>query len=183
MAINVVRTRTARPRTGETSVSPFPPPRHGQRRALTLAACSTTEPSPTTTAPATTEVPPTTEATTTTTSAEEQILVKISSSDLGDILVNRSGHTLYLFTAITRASRPAGAARPGYRWRGRPSLGRALTSRCSAPFPVGMGPCRQPITAGRFYWYMNDFFPRMHEGQGQTDRWWVIDVFGNAVGM
>jgi predicted lipoprotein with Yx(FWY)xxD motif len=33
------------------------------------------------------------------------------------------------------------------------------------------------------YWYMNDFFPRMHEGQRQTDRWWVIDVFGNAVGM
>jgi predicted lipoprotein with Yx(FWY)xxD motif len=118
------------------------------------------------------------------TEAAEGATVAVAESDLGSILVDGQGSTLYLFTSDTP---------------GEPST---CAEGCAAAWPALTG----PVTAGEgvdeallgtvadddgteqatyggwpLYYYAEDTGPGDTAGQGVGGVWWVVDPEGNAI--
>lgn len=155
--------------------------------ALLLAACSDDDDEPTST-DTTTEATETTTAESTTeagaTEPASGATVAVAESDLGPILVDGQGLTLYLFTSDTQ---------------GEPTT---CTGGCAAAWPAltgevtageGVDPALIGTVAGPdgteqatyngwpLYYYAEDAGPGDTTGQGVGGVWWVLDAEGDAV--
>jgi predicted lipoprotein with Yx(FWY)xxD motif len=158
-----------------------------------LAACgdgdtSNGAASPTTTSPTASATPSATgtSASPSATESDAGQIVQAAESDLGTILVDGRGMTLYLFTADTRGS---GAS--------------TCEGQCLALWPPLLGPAEDgpgieddllgTITRsdGRMqatydgwplYYWARDTAPGQTTGQGVNGVWWVVSPEGEAIG-
>ncbi|MDH3294893.1 MAG: hypothetical protein OER95_11300 [Acidimicrobiia bacterium] len=111
--------------------------------------------------------------------------LQLSSTDLGDILVDSEGNTLYLFTPDSQGES-------------------TCYDQCEANWPVvtEMSTVGDGLDAGLLgttertdgvvqatyndwplYYFAADAAPGDTAGQGVNDVWWVMDAAGNAVGQ
>jgi predicted lipoprotein with Yx(FWY)xxD motif len=155
---------------------------------VTLVACGGAGSTTTTAAPTTTEAPATTStaapattttaAGTTTTAAAAGMALTVAETDLGSIVVDSEGNTLYAFLPDAQ---------------GDPTC----TGDCAANWP----PLTETVTAGEgldatllgtaagqatyngwpLYYFASDASPGDVNGQGVGDVWFVIDPAGNPV--
>ncbi len=151
----------------------------GSILALGAAACGGTDAATTTAAPATS----TTATTSAPVPAETSVSLTVAASDLGEILVDGDGYTLYLFTPDNSG----------------PSV---CNGDCAAAWP----PLTDPVEAGAgidatligtaarddgtvqatynswpLYYFARDGAPGDANGQGLNDVWYVITPTGEAI--
>jgi predicted lipoprotein with Yx(FWY)xxD motif len=149
--------------------------------ALVLAGCGddSSSSSATTTAKATT----TTEAGSTTTASGAAATVKVASSDLGKILVDAEGMTLYAFTPDTATTSACtggcAAAWPPLAATGTPT-GDGVTGEITViDRPDGT---KQVVVAGHpLYTFASDAAAGDTTGQGSGGKWFVVSADGSLV--
>ncbi len=110
------------------------------------------------------------------------VTLEVSSSDLGDIVVDQEGRTLYLFTADTGTT----TACTG----GCASLWPALVAPATAGSDVtgeiteatqADGTTQIALNGHLLYYYGGDTAPGATSGQGIGGNWFVVDPAGDAV--
>jgi predicted lipoprotein with Yx(FWY)xxD motif len=108
----------------------------------------------------------------------------ISSSDLGDILVSGSGHTLYLYTPDNQCQPTCGELRgdANPRLLGPAVAGEGVDESLLGTTTRTDGTVQATYNGWPLYFNRRDLLPSLHYGQGESDLWWVIDASGNAVG-
>ena len=146
--------------------------------AATLAACSGDDAS-TTTAPAATESPTITES-----PAAEAATVELGDTDLGPVLVDADGMTLYLFEADTdgtstcyddcAATWPALIADA-------PTAGDGVDDGLLGTTERDDGEIQVTYAGHPLYFYAPDEVPGDTLGQEVGDVWYVVDASGEAV--
>jgi len=151
--------------------------------ALAASACGSSSDSGSgaeTTAPVTSE---TSGASTTTASGGAgSTELKVASSDLGDIVVDGEGRTLYLFTADTGTT-TACTGTCATAW---PALVAPVTTGSGVSGTVGEatqadGADQITLNGHLLYYYASDIAPGNTSGQGVGGNWFVVDGTGNAV--
>ena len=161
--------------------------------AGTLSACSDDAD---TTSAATTTSPPAAAASATPSadmpssepggSAAESASVMTADSDLGTILVDGSGMTLYLFTQDTQNSGESTcegqclAAWPPL--LGEPEAGKGVDQSMLGTITRTDGSTQVSYNGWPLYYWAKDSAPGDTTGQGVNDVWWVLDPDGNAIG-
>jgi predicted lipoprotein with Yx(FWY)xxD motif len=110
----------------------------------------------------------------------------ISSSDLGEILVTGTGHTLYLFTPDNQGEPTCDDLGCADSWR--PLVGTALAGEGARDSLRGVtirtdGTPQASYNGWPLYFHNSDLSPGDHNGQGQDGLWWVINASGNPEGM
>ena len=147
----------------------------------TAGTTATTEAAPATTEAATA----TTEAATTTAAATgsgESVVV--ASTDLGDILQDGEGRTLYLFNPDAQGD-PTCYDDCADAW---PALveevqaGDGLDESLLGTATRTDGAAQVTYNGWPLYYFSGDVAPGDTNGQGLNDVWWVVDATGNAVG-
>ncbi|CAN5177984.1 lipoprotein [soil metagenome] len=155
---------------------------------LTLtAACGGDAVSTTTVAPATTAGPAATTATTaateTTAGSVSEAAVQVATSDLGEILNDPEGRTLYLFL-------PDGQGDPtcyddcAATWRAfteTVTAGAGLDASLLATAPRTDGTEQVTYNGWPLYYFAGDEAPGDTNGQGIGDIWWVLGPAGEAI--
>ncbi len=143
----------------------------------TTAAPTTAAP---TTAPPTTTTPPTTEAPDT----MDGPTVEVAASDLGDILVDADGNTLYLFqpdnagpSVCTDACADAWPPLTGGEATAGDGIDAALLGTAQRPD----GSVQATYNGWPLYYYFDDQGPGDTNGQGVNDVWWVVSPTGEAI--
>ncbi len=151
--------------------------------AIIISACGGSGDGATTTAaPVTTAAVTTTEGVTTTeavTTTVAGVTVTVATTDLGTILVDGEGRTLYIFTPDTQGD-PTCAGDCAVNW---PPLTEAVTAG------DGLDPALLGTAAGGhvtyndwpLYYFAADANPGDVNGQGVGGVWYVIDAAGNPV--
>jgi predicted lipoprotein with Yx(FWY)xxD motif len=157
--------------------------------ALALAACATDDATTTTTAGDTTTAAAdttTTEAAATTTEAAagEDTLV-VATNDLGDILQDGEGRTLYLFMPDEQGGEPTCYDTCAENW---PAFVETVTAGDGVDASLLTTATRtddagvQVVYNGwPLYYFAGDEAPGDTNGQGLNDIWWVVDATGNAI--
>ena len=150
----------------------------------TLAACSSdtnTNSAATPTSPS-----PSASATAADSPAAEAATVMTASSDLGTILVDGAGMTLYLFTKDTQASGESTcegeclAAWPPL--LGEPQAGEGTDGALLGTITRSDGSMQVSYNGWPLYYWAQDNAPGDTTGQGVNQVWWVLDANGDAVG-
>ena len=149
----------------------------------TLAACS----SDTTTSPATpTSAAPSVSAPAASAPAAQSATVMTASSDLGTILVDGKGMTLYLFTKDTQGSGKSTcegeclAAWPPL--IGEPQAGDGANQALLGSITRSDGTTQASYNGWPLYYWVKDSAPGDTTGQGVNKVWWVLDANGDAIG-
>ena len=157
-----------------------------------LAACgddaditsTPTTSSPPASAPASTTVSPS--PTPSASEPAEAPSVMTADSDLGTILVDGDGMTLYLFTSDTQGSGESTcegqclAAWPPL--LGEPAAGTGVDADLLGTVTRSDGTTQASYNGWPLHYWANDAAPGQTTGQGVNDVWWVIDPEGNAIG-
>jgi len=163
--------------------------------ALTLLACgdtavtTTVAPSATTTASPTTAVPETTagatttaaEVTTTTLAADAS--VNLATSDLGEILVDGEGRTLYLFMPDAQGD-PTCSDQCADTWPAFTATGGAgdgVDASLLGTVTRTDGGEQVTYNGWPLYFFVGDAAPGDTNGQGLNGIWWVVNAAGEAV--
>ena len=153
----------------------------GTTAAAADVTTSTTVAPTTTGAPATTAVPGTTEAPPTTTASTDEIV--LASSELGDIITDGSGATLYLFLPDDQGESvcydQCEAAWP-------PLVATTTASDGLDPNLLGTvertdGSTQVTYNGWPLYYFANDLEPGETNGQGVNEVWYVVDANGEPV--
>lgn len=148
--------------------------------ALVLGACAADDAATTTTAGATTT---TAEATTTTEAAAAAGTVVLGSSDLGDILQDSEGRTLYLFNPDAQGDSTCyddcADAWPAFVEEG--SAGEGVDASLLGTTTRTDGAVQVTYNGWPLYYFAGDVAPGDTNGQALNDVWWVVDAAGNAV--
>lgn len=156
---------------GDTTTAP------GDITTSTTAATTTTN-APTTT---TTSAPETTEAPQTTVAPSEEIL--LASTDLGDIITDGSGATLYLFLPDEQGESvcydQCEAAWP-------PLVATTTAGDGLDPSLLGTvertdGSAQVTYNGWPLYYFANDLEPGETNGQGVNEVWYVVDANGEPI--
>lgn len=150
----------------------------------TLAACS----SDTTTnnAATPTSASPSVSAPAASAPATQDATVMTASSDLGTILVDGKGMTLYLFTKDTQGSGKSTcegeclAAWPPL--LGDPQAGEATDQALLGTITRSDGTTQASYNGWPLYYWVKDSAPGDTTGQGVNKVWWVLDANGDAIG-
>lgn len=155
--------------------------------AVALVACSGTAASPSVAAPAT----PSPAATTPAASPDESspaagaATVMVATSDLGDILVDGEGRTLYLFTP-DEAGTPTcyddcAAAWPPLLAEGEITVGEGLDDSDFSTATRTDGGDQVKIGTWPLYYFAGDAAPGETNGQGLQGIWYVVSPSGEAI--
>ena len=147
-----------------------------------IGACAADDAATTTTADAATTTAA--EATTTAAATGGDTLV-VGSTDLGDVLQDSEGRTLYLFDPDTQSGVPTCYDDCAVAWppfveevtAGEGVDGSLLTTAARTDSGVQVVYNGWPL-----YYFSGDEAPGDTNGQGLNDIWWVVDASGNAVG-
>lgn len=113
--------------------------------------------------------------------------VSTASTDLGTILVDGRGMTLYLFTQDTQDSGkstcegPCLAAWPPL--LGEPQAGTGVDAALLGTLVRSDGSTQVTYNGWPLYFWAQDSAPGDTTGQGVNQVWWVLDAAGDAVGM
>lgn len=149
----------------------------------TLAACS----SDTTTSPAApTSASPSVSAPAASAPAAQSATVMTASTDLGTILVDGKGMTLYLFTKDTQGSGKSTcegqclAAWPPL--IGGPQAGDGANQALLGSITRSDGTTQASYNGWPLYYWAQDSAPGDTTGQGVNKVWWVLDANGDAIG-
>jgi predicted lipoprotein with Yx(FWY)xxD motif len=152
--------------------------------ALALGACAADDAATTTTADAATTTAA--EAATTTAAAAGGGTLVVAASDLGDILTDSEGRTLYLFDPDTQSGEPTCYDDCAEAW---PAFVEEVTAGDGVDASLLTTATRtddagvQVVYNGwPLYYFSGDEAPGDTNGQGLNDIWWVVDASGNAVG-
>lgn len=134
------------------------------------------------------------DATTTTAAAEEDeqatepagsSLVNVAESDLGEILVDRAGMTLYLFTQDTGGASACteGCAEtwPPLLADGAPSGGEGIDASLLGTITRDDGTMQVTYNGRPLYTYAADNAPGDTNGQGVGDVWYAVSPAGEAI--
>lgn len=116
-------------------------------------------------------------------SARDSSTIKIESSALGDILVDGSGHALYLYTPdganATSSKCDAGCQQAWPPVKGKPKAGAGVDASLIG---TTTGSSAQAIYAGHpLYYYAQDNSAGDVNGQGVGSIWYVLDSKGASV--
>ena len=158
--------------------------------AGSLAACSSDSTNaggstPTTSAPAAPAASPSAMASASS-DAAESATVMTASSDLGTILVDGKGMTLYMFTKDTQGSGESTcegdclAAWPPL--LGEPTAGDGVDESLLGTLTRSDGSTQVSYNGWPLYYWAKDTAPGDTTGQGVNDVWWVLDAAGDPVG-
>jgi predicted lipoprotein with Yx(FWY)xxD motif len=147
--------------------------------ALALGACAADDAATTTTAGATA----TTEAATTTEAPAAAGSVVLASTDLGDILQDSEGRTLYLFNPDGQGDSTCyddcADAWPAFVEEG--SAGEGVDASLLGTTTRTDGAVQVTYNGWPLYYFSGDVAPGDTNGQALNDVWWVVDAAGNAV--
>lgn len=151
--------------------------------APTTAAPTTAAPTtaaPTTAAPTTT--PPTTESPTST-AASGSIQLVVTTSDLGDILTDGEGRTLYLFVPDGQGESTCydGCASAWPPLEGEVTAGDGIDPALMGSIERTDGSSQATYNDWPLYYFSGDNGPGDTNGQGINEIWYVVDPGGNAV--
>jgi predicted lipoprotein with Yx(FWY)xxD motif len=148
--------------------------------ALALGACAADDAATTTTAGATTTAAP---DTTTTEAAAAVGSVVLASTDLGDILQDSGGRTLYLFNPDAQGDSTCyddcADAWPAFVEEG--SAGEGVDASLLGTTTRTDGAVQVTYNGWPLYYFSGDSAPGDTNGQALNDIWWVVDAAGNAV--
>jgi len=168
---------------------------------LTIAACgddattttappaSTTTlgvPPPTTTeaTTSTTQAPSTTEATTTTMATGGRALTTVADPDLGEILVDQDGRTLYLFLPDDQGTPTCTGSCIGT-WPpfedDDVSAGNGIEAALLGSVERDDGSLQVTYNGWPLYYFAPDGSPGDANGQGIGGNWWVVSPAGDAI--
>lgn len=110
--------------------------------------------------------------------------LQLSESDLGEILVDAAGRTLYLFTPDAQGDSTCyddcEANWPVIRELA--EVGDGLDASLLGTVERTDGSSQATYNGWPLYLFINDAAPGDANGQGINDVWWAIDADGNAVG-
>jgi predicted lipoprotein with Yx(FWY)xxD motif len=170
--------------------------------ALTLAACGDDDATPTTSAPAptttttmapttteaptttTTEAPTTTAAPTTTVATTGRFLTTAQDADLGEILVDQDGMTVYLFVPDAQGD-PTCTGSCTNNWPpvedGDFGAGAGIDPTLLGTVERGDGSLQATYNGWPLYHYAPDSAPGDTRGQGIGGVWFVLSPAGDAV--
>ena len=139
----------------------------------------------TTDAPATTATPAaTTAATETTAGTAAGAVVQVASSDLGDILTDADGRTLYLFMPDAQGGEPTCYDECAANWpafTATVDAGDGVDAALLATATRTDGGEQVVYNDWPLYYFIGDEAPGDTNGQGLNDIWWVVDPAGEAV--
>jgi predicted lipoprotein with Yx(FWY)xxD motif len=145
----------------------------------TTAAAATTTAAPTTAAPATTAAAAPGAAST----ASAELTLKLASTSLGNVLVDGTGHTLYVFTKDTRdKSNCTGnclAAWPPL--FGTPTAGAGVDASKLGSFTGADGKLQATIDGQPLYYYAPDAAVGDVKGQNVGTVWFVVSGAGTII--
>lgn len=164
--------------------------------ALVAAACgggtdadeavsTTTEAPSTTQAPATTATPTTTPPATAAPAAVVEVTISVVSSELGDILADDQGNTLYLFLPDAQGASVCNGDCAGI-W---PPLtviaaaGDAVDAGLLGTATRDDGAEQATYNGWPLYYFASDAAAGDTNGQGVNDVWYVVDPAGEAIGQ
>ncbi|MEX0667791.1 MAG: hypothetical protein WD313_05625, partial [Acidimicrobiia bacterium] len=125
------------------------------------------------------------EATTTEAPAEAGGSVVVASTDLGDILQDGEGRTLYLFNPDTQSGEPTCYDDCAEQWPPFVEEGTAGDGVDASLLTTATrtdGGVQVVYNGWPLYYFAGDAAPGDTNGQGLNDIWWVVDASGNAVG-
>jgi predicted lipoprotein with Yx(FWY)xxD motif len=154
----------------------------GAATTTTAAAATTTSDATTTTGAATT----TTEAATTTTVATTgRFLTTIDDDDLGEILVDHDGFTLYLFLPDNQSTPTCNGTCattwPPFEDDGEVGAGADVDPALLGSVARTDGSLQVTYNGWPLYYYLPDVTPGDTGGQGIGGNWWAIDDGGEPV--
>lgn len=151
--------------------------------ALIVAGCGSGEAAdePTTTAAPTTT---TTAETSTTTTAPAGVTLELASSDLGDIVADQDGFTLYLFVPDAQGESTC-YDQCAVNWpplTGDVALGAGLDDSKLGTVERTDGHTQVTYNGWPLYYFANDAAAGDTNGQGINDVWYALDADGDAIG-
>ena len=148
--------------------------------ALALGACAADDAATTTTAGDTTTAAA---DTTTTEAAAPAGSVMLASTDLGDILQDSEGRTLYLFNPDAQGDSTCyddcADAWPAFVEEG--SAGEGVDASLLGTTTRTDGAVQVTYNGWPLYYFSGDAAPGDTNGQALNDVWWVVDAAGNAI--
>ena len=148
--------------------------------ALALGACAADDAATTTTAGATTT---TAAAATTTEAAAGGDTIAIASTDLGDILQDGEGRTLYLFNPDAQGDPTCyddcADAWPAFTEE--VTAGDGVDASLLGTATRTDGGVQVTYNGWPLYYFSGDAAPGDTNGQALNDVWWVVDATGNAI--
>jgi predicted lipoprotein with Yx(FWY)xxD motif len=117
-----------------------------------------------------------------TTSAPGATELKVSSSSLGNIVVDGEGRTLYVFTADngTTTACTGGCAAAWPALVGTVTAGSGVTGTIGEATQAD-GAKQVTLNGHLLYYYASDSAPGATTGQGVGGKWFVVDGTGNAI--
>ncbi len=160
----------------------------GGTTATTDASPATTAATPATTAPTETTAEPagtTAAGATTTAGAAGEETLMLSSTELGDVLTDSEGNTLYLFMPDEQGGEPTCYDDCAANWpafTGTVSAGDGVDASLLATATRTDDGGDQVVYNGwPLYYFIGDEAPGDTNGQGVADIWWVVDAAGEAI--
>ena len=151
--------------------------------AATTAAPVTTDEAATTAATETTSAPETTAGATTTAAMAEGEALAVASTDLGDIITDPEGNTLYIFTPDEQGD-PTCFDDCAANWPPLTtefSAGEGLDASLLGLADRGDGTMQVTYNGWPLYYFAADSAPGDTNGQGVGDIWWVIGPDGEPI--
>jgi len=150
--------------------------------ALALGACAADDATTTTAADATTTTAAA-DTTTTEAAATGEGSVVLASSDLGDILTDSEGRTLYLFNPDAQGDSTCyddcAEAWPAFVEEG--TAGEGVDASLLGTTTRTDGAVQVTYNGWPLYYFSGDAAPGDTNGQALNDIWWVVDATGNAI--
>jgi len=151
--------------------------------ALALGACAADDAATTTTAGAAATTTAAADTTTTEAAAGGDGSVVVASTDLGDILQDSGGRTLYLFNPDAQGDSTCyddcADAWPAFVEEG--SAGEGVDASLLGTTTRTDGAVQVTYNGWPLYYFSGDAAPGDTNGQGLNDIWWVVDATGNAI--
>lgn len=150
--------------------------------ALGLAGCGDDDDSATTATDQVSTTTTTEAATTTTTEAAVPAAVAVATTDLGEVLVNADGMTLYLFKpdseATSACTEGCAQAWPPLVVDGVPAGGDGVDPALLATAARDDGSAQVTYNGHRLYVFSGDAAPGDTKGQGVADVWFAVTAAG-----
>jgi predicted lipoprotein with Yx(FWY)xxD motif len=118
------------------------------------------------------------------TEAAEGATIAVADSDLGSILVDGQGNTLYLFTSDTQGEATTctdGCAAAWPALTGTVTAGDGVDESLIGTVANADGTEQATYNGWPLYYYAQDSGPGDTTGQGVGGVWWVVDGEGNAI--
>jgi predicted lipoprotein with Yx(FWY)xxD motif len=162
----------------------------GAALALILAACGGDDDDDDAAASATTTTTAAPSEGTTSTSgagsSDQAATVAVATTSLGDVLVNESGRTLYIFENDTAPNASTCNGQCASTWppltvTGDIVLGDGLTESMFTTFPRDDGAMQVSVNGHPLYTYGADTKPGDTNGQGVGDIWYVVGANGQKI--